>query len=174
MRPSTGRLRLSWQTRQRREGVRQHVGKLSDDSANYHLFRLICRSMLLPGLILLERATERRGDRRDSVRSEKRTKSMYLNEMSLSRSQILRKISGWTCNDPMMFCCCRFWQTKVLIQHCCQVVLQLKLVLSEKSISASSLEFALGVPLRSTCSFALNVCKQWRHLPTQKVSAAET
>lgn len=70
--------------------MRQRVGKLSNDSANYHLFRLICRSMSLPRLILLERATERRGDRCKSVRSKNQTKSMYQNKMSLNRGLILR------------------------------------------------------------------------------------
>lgn len=88
MKLSTAGLSVSWQTRQREEGARQRVGKRGDDSANYHLFRLICRSMLLPRLILLERATEKRGDRCDRLGSQNQTKSVYRNKMSLYRSQV--------------------------------------------------------------------------------------
>lgn len=65
--------------------MRQRAGRLSDDSANCHLFRLICRSVLLPRLILLEGAAERRGDGRKSVHSKNPTKSMYQNKMPPSQ-----------------------------------------------------------------------------------------
>lgn len=100
MKLSTAGLYVSRQTRQREEGVRQRVGKRGEASANYHLFRLICRSVLLPRLILLERATEKRGDRCDRLGSKNQTKSVHRNKMSLYRSQIsLRQFSEGACND---------------------------------------------------------------------------
>lgn len=119
--------------------------------------------MLLPRLILLERATERRGDGRKSVRSKNPTESMYQNEMSLCRSQTLRKISErdlQRSNDRLQtFDRQRLWFSAAA-ESCCNWNWFCLRNLSQPPPPRS-------LPWRFH-SFALNVCKQWQDIYPSK------